>query len=777
MPEFSTLFDLSVIGMEITGPDISDLDTFGFQTFRGFKTGVSPGQKELHNSELKKMITNIIQKAGMNISLVGIVAFQTGMMEKINGSGIDIASKEAEGQEKSLASAWHTAADWLDSGEIEAALLLEYKQNDQFLSAVLVSTSRYAYSNAKQVFAVFSGISELDDNRNGISLKTLINSSLKSGNLQPDNVGLIVASSSLETAPEIISPSDLISAFPSNNSLSCALTSGWGGLASVIKAVWCLYNRVIPGSSQWTSPPVPQDWVNSAFYIPIESRTWFTSISQPTRVALTINSENGAASSIFLLQEGKSEGVRVNSGLQQESFYICPSRGSTYAELVHSLEIMKGQLGGTADLREFCKENLKLWQVGSKHNDLVACILGHTREELTREIDFALKGIPAAVEKNTDWRTPNGSFMTPAPLGSDGLVSFVYPGAFNSYPGVGKDLFYLFPKLYDRLADISTDLSGLLNEKKLYPRSISALSSTEMDAAEKRLSDDPLAMLISGTCLAAVFTFLLRDIFGIHPVSAFGYSLGEISMMFASGAWTKADETSAALRASPLFQTRLAGPQNAIRESWNLPPVSQSDPDNVIFSNFVLMVDPKTVNAALENENRVFITHINTPRQVVIAGDPEACRKVIEKLKCNSLQAPFNYALHCEAMQSEFSDLRTLLSWPVARQPDMTLYSAAEYQALPIDQSAIAEQIAHGLCHQLDFPRLVDQAYSDGARIFIELGAGSNCSRWVDESLKDKPHAAFSINRKGLDDHAAVLQLLAKLISHHVQLDLSVLIS
>jgi len=283
--------------------------------------------------------------------------------------------------------------------------------------------------------------------------------------------------------------------------------------------------------------------------------------------------------------------------------------------------------------------------------------------------------------------------------------------------------------------------------------------------------------LISGTCLAAVFTFLLREIFGIHPASAFGYSLGEISMMFASGAWTEADKTSAALRASPLFQTRLAGPQNAIRESWHLPVMNQTDPMDLIFSNYVLMADPKTVTGALENENRVFMTHINTPRQVVIAGDPTACRKVIERLKCNSLQAPFNYALHCEAMQSEFSDLQSLLSWPITKQPEMTLYSAADYQAMPIEQDAVAQQIAHGLCRQLDFPRLVNQAYSNGARIFIELGAGSNCSRWVDESLNEKPHASFSINRKGLDDHAAVLQLLAKLISHHVQLNLSAICS
>jgi PfaB family protein len=777
MPDLSAYFDLSIIGMEIVGSDISGLDTFGFQLFRGLKASISPVQKNLLADDLKKVITNTIQKAGMNFDSVGVVTFQSGIKEKIDDFEFEITSKEADGQKDHYASAWHTAADWLDSGEIEAVLILEYSQEDQFYSAVLVSTSQFAVNNAKQVLAVVSGITERDESVKDISLETLLNSALKSGNIQSNAVGLILASASLESASEILSPQALISIFPSNNSFCCALSGGFSGLVSVIKAVWCLHNRVIPGTSEWKSPANPQEWTNSIFYIPKESRTWFNSASQPTRFAVTINSNRGETSSVFLIQEGQSTGIRINAALQQETFYLFPSRGSTLFELIHRLEILKGDLARTPDLRIFCNENLKSWQAGLQPDDLIACILGHTREELSREVDFALKGIPAAVEKNSDWRTPMGSYMTPEPLGRDGQVSFVYPGAFNSYPGVGRDLFYLFPALYDRLAAISSNLSDLLNEKKLYPRSISALSSNDLEVVEKSLSDDPLAMLISGTSLAAVFTFLLRDVFEIHPASAFGYSLGEISMMFASGAWTEADKTSAALRASPLFHTRLAGQQNAIRESWNLPIVSHYDPDNVIFSNFVLMAEPETVNSVIKNENRVFMTHINTPRQVVIAGDPAACHVVIETLKCNSLQAPFNYALHCEAMQSEYPDLQSLLSWPVANQPDMTLYSAADYQAMPIEQNAIAHQIAYGLCHQLDFPRLVNQAFSDGARIFIELGAGSNCSRWVDESLKDKPHAAFSINRKGLDDHAAVLQLLAKLISHHVQLNLSALLS
>jgi PfaB family protein len=169
------------------------------------------------------------------------------------------------------------------------------------------------------------------------------------------------------------------------------------------------------------------------------------------------------------------------------------------------------------------------------------------------------------------------------------------------------------------------------------------------------------------------------------------------------------------------------------------------------------------------------LTHINTPRQVVIGGEPSGCRRVIDRLKCKSLLAPFNYAIHCEPIHSEYEMLTELHSVPVMNQPGMTLYSAATYQPMPIDRQTIAKQIAQELCHCLDFPRLTHLAYNDGARIFVELGAGSNCARWVNDSLEGQPHAAYSINRKGVDDHTAILRLVARMVSQQVPVNLSVL--
>ena len=527
------------------------------------------------------------------------------------------------------------------------------------------------------------------------------------------------------------------------------------------------------GLSDGLGPDQTEIWQDSPFYVPTNSRTWFTSSRQDQRWAgVNITTRQGGFTHI-LLREGVSNTIIGCEALKEETFYLFPVTALSPGQLYQQLTALHEMASSLSNLAFEAGKAYRHWLAEKTPASLTTCLLAHSPAELAREIDFALKGIPATLEKSIDWQTPLGSYFTTRPLGERGSISFVYPGGFNSYPGMARDLFYLFPPLYERFSVITNHIDKLLNEKAFYPRSLTTLSQTELDQIETQLTADPLAMLISGTSIAVLYTALLREIFAINPASAFGYSLGEISMMFASGVWTSGDDVSTALCDSPLFHTRLAGPQNAIREYWHMLP--QEGSAGPLWENYVIMAAPEHVIELLFNEPRVYLTHINTPRQVVIGGDPNACRRIIDLLKCNALQAPFNYALHCEAMQSEYQALKNMLSWPVFGQPDMTLYSAATYLPMPIERQSIASQIAHGLCSQLDFPRLVRQAYEDGARIFIELGAGSNCVRWIDDSLKDQPHASFSINRKGVDDHTSILKLVARLVCHHVQTNLNLL--
>lgn len=399
-------------------------------------------------------------------------------------------------------------------------------------------------------------------------------------------------------------------------------------------------------------------------------------------------------------------------------------------------------------------------------------VLGSSRQELIAELERARNGLPDASAAGKDWQTPAGSYFTPAPLGAQAKVAFVYPGAFGTYVGMGREIFHLFPQLHDALQLISEDPGGTLNQQIIFPPPGTAQTVEQL---QEELNDNPTAMISSGVCFSYLFTIILRDIFKIQPQAAFGYSLGENSMMFAMDVWSQAGAMRTSLEASPIFHERVSGPQNAIREFWNLSRAAAGKKHASLWANYVLMAPVEKVRAALQAETRVYLTHINTPRQVVIGGEKAACQRVAQALGCMHLQAPYHHAIHCDAVVSEFDAFERLHDWPVENETEIPIYSAAYYAPLQHDSKAIAESFARMLTHTIDFPRLVELAYAEGSRVFIELGAGSNCSKWIEAILKGRPFAAMTINQSGLGDHSAILRLLARLISHGFKPDLTAL--
>jgi PfaB family protein len=280
-------------------------------------------------------------------------------------------------------------------------------------------------------------------------------------------------------------------------------------------------------------------------------------------------------------------------------------------------------------------------------------------------------------------------------------------------------------------------------------------------------------MLESEVGFAGLMTAILRNYFQLQPKYAFGYSLGETSMMISHGIWSSFQGSSDNLNSSALFKTRLSGSKNAVREYWKLP--QQNDED--IWSTHVLLCPVDSVKEVVKHEQRVYIPLINTPEEVAIAGDVKACQRVIEKLNCDAFRAPFNHVIHCEAMHSEYDELVKIHTLPLENTPKTIFYSAAEYQPITLESRLIGYNIAQVLCQQLDFPRLVNRVWEDGARVFIEVGPGGNCSRWINQILKQKEHTTVSLNKRGVDDHASIIKALAKLLSHKVKMDLSSLYS
>ncbi|MBN2002560.1 MAG: hypothetical protein JXA21_04320 [Anaerolineae bacterium] len=538
-------------------------------------------------------------------------------------------------------------------------------------------------------------------------------------------------------------------------------------LAALARTALCLYHRVIPATPDWSDMQLARDFAPGSFYVTSQAQPWLVD-GHARRVACV---EIAPSFSLLLSEPDAPLDVPVlRAYMSARPFYLLPLAANGRDDLPARMSALRQQIAQAHSLDALADDAMAVYR-SQCDAPYALSLLGHDRDELLRELEFAVKGVEKAFDTGQDWVSPLGSAFTAHPQKRAGEVAFVYPGAFNSYVGMGRDLFQLFPHLHARFAGVTQHFSRATAERFLYPRSLAPLSEADLLAAAARLRDNPTAMIESGASFAILYTAVMREVFGVQPAAALGYSLGEISMLWALGVWNDGDAGSDAWNATPLFKTRLFGLQEAACEYWHLQP----DAGDAVWCSFILKAPVERVRQALEGESRVYLTIINEAKEVVIAGHFEDCARVIATLGCHALRVPFDAAIHAPVVRSEYAAFADLYSLPIQAVCGVDFYSAADYAPLTLEHPALARALAEMTCEPVDFPRLVQAAYDAGARIFVELGPLSTCSRWIGRILQGHPHAAVSINKSGKSDYDSFLPVLALLLTHRVSLNLSAL--
>ncbi|MEH2279812.1 MAG: PfaB family protein [Nostoc sp.] len=657
--------------------------------------------------------------------------------------------------------------------------------------AVVLKRYEAAKEDNERIYAVIDAMSFAQGNStlsnalvtpDASAISDVCKQAFQMADIQPTEVNYVEVFGSGVSQQDEAEITGLLQAYPKvGNGLHCALgsvksnighTYTASGIASLIKTALCLYYRYIPATPKWSGVKTPQAWEGSPFYVAMESRPWFVDKGGTRRIAAINSMGIDGSYAHLILSEEPSQEERDNRYLQQMPFHLFPIAVSDRSTIPDLLNHLQKCIEASSSLSATASETFATFEQHSNPK-YVLSITGRNKKDLLKEIESARKGVNNAFENGTDWQTPLGSYFTAKPLGKTGAVAYVYPAAVNSYIGIGRSVFRLFPKVFEDLKSNNLYNRAADVEKLVYPRSLPKLTTRQLETLEKQLLDDSLAMFESEIAFARYMTAIFRDDFQVKPQSVFGYSLGETSMMVAQGVWSDFEGGSNTLNSSPLFGDKLSGPKNAVRDYWEL----TDSPNNNFWNTYVLMATPSQVRECLKHENHVYLTQINTPEEVLIAGEDAACKRVIETLGCNAFPAPFDHVIHCEAMRSQYEEIKKVNTLPSQNLPGIVFYSAADYQPIALESDAIAHNIAKGLCQELDFPQLVNRVYGDGVKIFLEAGAGSVCSRWIDKILGSKEHITVSLNRRGMDDHASMVKALAKLLSHQVKVDLSPLYS
>lgn len=435
----------------------------------------------------------------------------------------------------------------------------------------------------------------------------------------------------------------------------------------------------------------------------------------------------------------------------------CSSSSRSYAETDERLFCLSAEsparLAGR--LRALASDTETLFDRGTEM-DYGSCrlsIVASTAAQLKSSLIAAADHLEQNAEKTLGASPSERLFYTPDPMAAQGKTAFVFPGSGNHYQGMGRELALAFPAVMLR----QDRENGYLKDQVL-PRFF--WSSVPMG----ELAENHRALLQGQVAMCAIASDALQEL-GIRPQGAIGYSLGEMAGIFSLRAWSSRDEMMENMRKTNLFTTELAGPCNAARTVWKL-----KEDEKVDWLLGVIHAPAHAVRPLLTD--RTYLLIVNTPGDCVIGGDRKQVTALAEKLQQPLLPIEGVTTVHCEVLAPVAEEYRNFHYFPTVQPEGIVFYSTGLGGPYRLTADAVADAIKIQASAAIDFPAVIEKAWQDGFRIFIEAGPDNSCTRMIDRILDGKPHRALAMTKSGQSEIALALRLCAKAYSEGLNIRL-----
>ena len=552
---------------------------------------------------------------------------------------------------------------------------------------------------------------------------------------------------------------------------SCAVSSIAGdighsgaasGLASFVRGCLALYQEIIP-SCRGTETSLPEFSGPGPLYIPRAPRYWFRNRAEGARRAgVSVFGIAGACSHVVI--EGwdsippRVEAERI-APLGCGTEFLFSFTGENPAELARALDILRLKSKQTPGdgLAHLARE----WHTRAdttKDTPCALALVARNREELTALIDQGERMLVTGknpVEALSHPSFHDRIFYSADPLGRKGKVAFVFPGSGNHYPGMGMELSCRWPEILRR-----QDAGNLYLRSQFQPERF--WNGTPL----AELNEDHRAVIFGQVATGCAVSDLVRS-FGVSPQAVIGYSLGESAGLFALGAWRDRDGMLTRMHNSTLFTHDLAGECRAAHRAWGL-----GDGEQVEWSVGVVEAPEREARKALQAIKRVYLLIVNTPDECVIGGDVKGVKQIVELLGCRFFPLQGVTTVHCEVAREVAKQYRQLHLFPVTPLPGIRFYSGAGGNSYEVSRESAADSILAQAVDGINFPTVIESAYAEGVRLFLEMGPGGSCSRMIGRILAGRPHLARSACHQGQDPVSGLVRLLAQLITECVPVDL-----
>ena len=277
-----------------------------------------------------------------------------------------------------------------------------------------------------------------------------------------------------------------------------------------------------------------------------------------------------------------------------------------------------------------------------------------------------------------------------------GKIAFMFSGQGAQFIGMGKDL-------YENVTEVKTFFD---KAEKVRPGTLELMFNGNDEDLKKTENTQPCMYLADLAAAKAV------ESFGVKPDAVAGFSLGEISALAYSGAYSDVDGFSLVCKRG-----------EAMGKAANANPASMA----------AVIKLPNEKVEELCDKVGAYPVNYNSPGQLVVSGCKEALDELAVLVKAEKgrvLPLKVSGGFHSPFMDIAAEEFGEVLADFDLKTPSLTTYSTFTAKTY---ETEVKEFLKNQINHPVKWETIVRDMVENGFDTFIETGCGSTLKKLVEK--------------------------------------------
>ncbi|MFE5123443.1 type I polyketide synthase [Streptomyces sp. NPDC056669] len=511
------------------------------------------------------------------------------------------------------------------------------------------------------------------------------------------------------------------------------------GVGGVIKMTAALRNGLLPRTLHADEPTPHVDWSEGTLALLAEARQW-PDYGRPRRAVVSSFGISGGNAHVVLEQSPEPVTVQSSAagpdGLREPDEAAPPPLPAVPVALsAHSEAALRAQASRVLELLTTePSAPTGLLDLGFSLAT-TRSHLGHRAVLLPENRGDLLDGLRALAKQTGGPSAVRGK-------AGEGRSAFLFAGQGAQQPGMGQELYRVFPAFAAALDAVCAELDARLDHPLR-----EVLFAPEGGLLHRTEYTQPALFAYE------VALFRLFESWGVRPDAVIGHSVGALAAVHAAGVLSLADSAELAVARGRIMQRLPEGG-----------------------AMVALRADEETAAALIAGRTaRLSVAAVNGPSATVLSGSRDDLAAVVAEFEDSGGKATWlkvGHAFHSPLMKPALDELRTVVERLTFREPHLTVVSDLTGHPVQPGALATAEYWVRHAAETVRFKDGIHSLVSLGCDRFLELGPVGDLTAMAADCLVDEvAPSLIPARHRRQPEAAALLNALARLHAVGAEVD------